>query len=373
MAKFKGKKMVAFVAAEDVTSNMYTDCLGPKKRIKYIVYLITDGSIELSDAKKNLFEEYAQKKDVKPDDVEEFKSIAVKHADKSTGILFVGATLKDTYESLKKNSLIDMVYGIGYSPDSLSAQNVDFYNAEMKNGSNMQQEFFEALSDPNIAKKMQASKTDMTSKDSISKTVNTGAEKKADSLTDAMPEYQSVEHNKVNENGHINSQSSKKRKTDGARTDYARPKSKENVNPGDPSSRKPNIKAEQKQENEEYNIHMLEDEIFGTNITGGKTEDEDFYTPLQNAKATLFSELMKRLEGHIKLYTNLDLQEEQSFRFSILLEKTNNADEFNQNWNISEPIFKVGLKDDDFIRLKTEAVYFDKVSKMIYGEDLWEY
>lgn len=210
MAKFKGKKMVAFVAAEDVTSNMYTDCLGPKKRIKYIVYLITDGSIELSDAKKNLFEEYAQKKDVKPDDVEEFKSIAVKHADKSTGILFVGATLKDTYESLKKNSLIDMVYGIGYSPDSLSAQNVDFYNAEMKNGSNMQQEFFEALSGPNMAKKMQASKTDMTSEDSVSKTVNTGAEKKADSLTDAMPEYQSVEHNKVNENGHINSQSSKK-------------------------------------------------------------------------------------------------------------------------------------------------------------------
>ena len=42
MAKFKGKKMVAFVAAEDVTSNMYTDCLGPKKRIKYIVYLITE-------------------------------------------------------------------------------------------------------------------------------------------------------------------------------------------------------------------------------------------------------------------------------------------------------------------------------------------
>ena len=36
MAKFKGKKMVAFVAAEDVTSNMYTDCLGPKKRIKYM-------------------------------------------------------------------------------------------------------------------------------------------------------------------------------------------------------------------------------------------------------------------------------------------------------------------------------------------------
>lgn len=136
-----------------------------------------------------------------------------------------------------------------------------------------------------------------------------------------------------------------------------------------------NVKKEDKPYFSDNNKESVEKQIFDNGFA--RKEYHEPHSDMQNAKARLSSELLKRIQSHIKklLFAQKDtivLTESQLLTFILLMLKTESADVFNDSWNAAEndPVMK--LKDDVYIQIKTEIIYYNRMVTFMYEEDQWE-
>ena len=125
---------------------------------------------------------------------------------------------------------------------------------------------------------------------------------------------------------------------------------------------------------EEVSGKDIEQQIF--NSRSQKQEYQEFHNRLDDAKALLMLELQNRLHEHIKkelfgMPETVTLGMEKLLGFTVLILKSANAGEFNQSWSVTERDPEMELTDRVFEKIKQEAAYYEKVSVLLYEEDVW--
>lgn len=130
----------------------------------------------------------------------------------------------------------------------------------------------------------------------------------------------------------------------------------------------------QEQPSSQSNKNTIERQVFGSSIQ--KKEYEEYHTQLEDVKALLMLELQNRLHEHIKkeLFSTRDtivLNMSQLLNFTILILKSDSAESFNASWIVTERDPEIKLKEDMFQRIREEAQYYEKVSMVLYEEDIW--
>ena len=65
------------------------------------------------------------------------------------------------------------------------------------------------------------------------------------------------------------------------------------------------------------------------------------------------------------------LSMQQLLGFTVLILRSSNAEEFNLSWSVTERNPEMELKESVFQKIKQEAAYYEKVSVLLYEEDLW--
>lgn len=125
---------------------------------------------------------------------------------------------------------------------------------------------------------------------------------------------------------------------------------------------------------EEVSGKDIEQQIFNTK--GQKQEYKEFHNRLDDAKALLMLELQNRLHEHIRkelfgMQETVTLGMQKLLGFTVLILKSANAEEFNLSWSVTEREPEMELKNDVFFRIKQEAAYYEKVSVLLYEEDVW--
>lgn len=125
---------------------------------------------------------------------------------------------------------------------------------------------------------------------------------------------------------------------------------------------------------EEVSGKDIEQQIF--NSRSQKQEYQEFHNHLDDAKALLMLELQNRLHEHIKkelfgMTETVTLGMEKLLGFTVLILKSANAGEFNQSWSVTERDPEMELTDRVFEKIKQEAAYYEKVSVLLYEEDVW--
>lgn len=135
------------------------------------------------------------------------------------------------------------------------------------------------------------------------------------------------------------------------------------------------VKKEDKSYFSDNNKESVEKQIFDNGFV--RKEYHEPHSNMQNAKARLSSELLKRIQLHIKkmLFNEKEtivLTESQLLTFILLMLKTESADVFNDSWNAAEndPIMK--LKENVYMQIKGEIIYYNRMVTFMYEEDLWE-
>lgn len=156
------------------------------------------------------------------------------------------------------------------------------------------------------------------------------------------------------------------------------PKHKDSSMKGSPQSQErksiPGPKPEREKREAPMSKNNVERQVFGGNVR--KKEYKEYHTQLEDAKALLMLELQNRLHQHIReeLFSTREtivLSMSQLLNFTILILKSKTAEEFNSSWSVIERNPEMELKEGMFQRIKEEAVYYEKVSVLLYEEDLW--
>lgn len=127
---------------------------------------------------------------------------------------------------------------------------------------------------------------------------------------------------------------------------------------------------------ESVDIHKIEESIFSLELK--EKEREEKFSPLRKAKAELAMQYRERLDSHIECIVkkhdaSISLSKSQFFQFSILLMKTESADDFQKSWLTQEPNIEVILTATEYKDLSEESCYYNKICNTIYGEDSWNY
>lgn len=194
------------------------------------------------------------------------------------------------------------------------------------------------------------------------------ANESADFMVDEIAESAAVQTETVEEQNKKGVEEKKKRKTP------ARKKPPEK----DLDSTSNKKSSEKKDDNKapaipdvEVNLQKLEARVFGSQKQN--TTFKNITSPLQDAKAKLSFYMRNRYKDHIRLQVSIELSDQQVFDFSTLILKTEQPGEFLESWNASEPTanIKMGLKE--YMFLKGEAEFFNRMCAFMYEDDVWDY
>lgn len=194
------------------------------------------------------------------------------------------------------------------------------------------------------------------------------ANESADFMVDEIAESAAVQTETVEEQNKKGVEEKKKRKTP------ARKKPPEK----DLDSTSNKKTSEKKDDNKapaipdvEVNLQKLEARVFGSQKQN--TTFKNITSPLQDAKAKLSFYMRNRYKDHIRLQVSIELSDQQVFDFSTLILKTEQPGEFLESWNASEPTanIKMGLKE--YMFLKGEAEFFNRMCAFMYEDDVWDY
>lgn len=124
------------------------------------------------------------------------------------------------------------------------------------------------------------------------------------------------------------------------------------------------IKKEELQESEgngEIDLNAL---FEGGNAPDKKTSD---------AKAELMAALLDRMHRHAEAVLVQKISDDQYFQLMLIFMKSESLEEACDSWQCLQPMIPLKITTGEFSALKSEAVYYGKVSDMLYGEDLWNY
>lgn len=126
---------------------------------------------------------------------------------------------------------------------------------------------------------------------------------------------------------------------------------------------------EEKDQKIEDIINALEAEIFGNQSFSEESITCD--TRVSDAKAAVTFALFERLSRHICELTRKSFDQEQCYRFVLLLRKTETPEEFEESWKtvFSDPSFRILV--DTYWILRNEATYYHKICTVLYEEDTW--
>lgn len=102
---------------------------------------------------------------------------------------------------------------------------------------------------------------------------------------------------------------------------------------------------------------------------GGGSPDKN----TSDAKAGLMAALLERVHRHIEAVLVQKISDEQYFQLMLILMKSESLEEVCESWQCLQPNIPLKITTGEFSALKSEAVYYGKVSDMLYGEDLWNY
>ena len=102
---------------------------------------------------------------------------------------------------------------------------------------------------------------------------------------------------------------------------------------------------------------------------GGSSQDKN----TSNAKASLMAALLERVHRHAEAVLVQRVSDEQYFQLILILMKSESLEEACESWQCLQPNIPLKITTGEFSALKSEAVYYGKVSDMLYGEDLWNY
>lgn len=102
---------------------------------------------------------------------------------------------------------------------------------------------------------------------------------------------------------------------------------------------------------------------------GGNSPDRN----TSNAKASLMAALLERVHRHAEAVLVQRISDEQYFQLMLILMKSESLEEACESWQCLQPNIPLKITTGEFSALKSEAVYYGKVSDMLYGEDLWNY
>ena len=129
--------------------------------------------------------------------------------------------------------------------------------------------------------------------------------------------------------------------------------------------------ASEKYQNEEDSVDEIMDKVFGTSFQQRKATASEI-NPLAASKAILTNIMQERLRKHIFQTLGEELTPKESFTLETLLIKSNDKDSFIVSWRTVYPGSKIHFKDEeDFLRVKEEAEYYNAVCVMLYGADKW--
>lgn len=114
------------------------------------------------------------------------------------------------------------------------------------------------------------------------------------------------------------------------------------------------------------------------NLTLPKPEKEiidtfNIITECDRAKGRVVYCLMERFKEHLSVAITRQLEIDQCYNFLLLLLKSDTPESFSDSWKCEEPEIQVKLSNDLFIDLKSEAIYYYKLSRFFYEDDLWNY
>lgn len=102
---------------------------------------------------------------------------------------------------------------------------------------------------------------------------------------------------------------------------------------------------------------------------GGSSPDKS----TSDAKAALMAALLERVHRHAEAVLVQKISDEQYFQMMLILMKSESLEEACESWQCLQPKIALKISSGEFSALKSEAVYYGKVSDMLYGEDLWNY
>ena len=134
--------------------------------------------------------------------------------------------------------------------------------------------------------------------------------------------------------------------------------------------KKPNVttKIEEKNKEEPINVNLT--------LPQPKKEIKDTLNvsaECNRAKGRVVYCLMERFKEHLSVAITRQLETDQCYNFLLLLLKSDTPESFTDSWKCEEPEIQVKLSNDLFIDLKGEAIYYYKLSKFFYEDDLWDY
>lgn len=128
---------------------------------------------------------------------------------------------------------------------------------------------------------------------------------------------------------------------------------------------KENCSSNQTETDCEFNLNLPEQK---------KTAHEiDIPAKCEHAKGKVILWILERFKEHVSIAITRDLEHDQCYNFLLLLLKADTAESFSDSWRCEEPNIQVKLSNDKFVELKSEAIYYYKLSKCFYEEDLWNY
>lgn len=102
---------------------------------------------------------------------------------------------------------------------------------------------------------------------------------------------------------------------------------------------------------------------------GGNAPDKK----TSNAKAELMAALLNRVHRHAEAVLVQKISEDQYFQLMLIFMKSESLEEACESWQCLQPMIPLKITSGEFSALKSEAIYYSKVSDILYGEDLWNY
>lgn len=135
------------------------------------------------------------------------------------------------------------------------------------------------------------------------------------------------------------------------------------------SGRQDRKQPDSKTQQNDYSIHALEAEIFGSEVVS--KEEIAFDTRVSDAKATITLVLFERLSKHICELTRKSFDQGRCYQFVLLLRKTDNPEQFEESWKTVFPDPSFHILSDTYWILRNEATYYHKICTVLYEEDIW--
>ena len=92
-----------------------------------------------------------------------------------------------------------------------------------------------------------------------------------------------------------------------------------------------------------------------------------------DAKARLMAALLERICGHIEAVMVRKMDIDECFQLMLTILKSESAGEAAESWKCLQPAIPLKLTVGEFSAIKSEAVYYNDVSNILYAEDVWNY